>query len=129
MSDLTQLRPNEFGLTKNVNDIDSGRSRRYSNYTPRPDSNSLMKSPKTVELKIVAIGNSRGVRLPKEIIERYAIEDTIVLEAHEEALVFRNNRDKRLSWEDTFKEMAREREDWSDFEGTVADGLDPAESW
>ena len=129
MSDLTQLRPNEFGLTKNVNDIDSGRSRRYSNYTPRPDSNSLMKSPKTVELKIVAIGNSRGVRLPKEIIERYAIEDTIVLEAREEALVFRNKRDKRLSWEDTFKEMAREREDWSDFEGTVADGLDPAESW
>jgi len=129
VSDLTQLQPNEFGLTKNVNDIDSGRSRRYSNYTPRPDSNSLMKSPKTVELKIVAIGNSRGVRLPKEIIERYAIEDTIVLEAREEALVFRNKRDKRLSWEDTFKEMAREREDWSDFEGTVADGLDPAESW
>ena len=31
--------------------------------------------------------------------------------------------DKRLSWEDTFKAMAREREDWSDFEGTVADGL------
>jgi antitoxin component of MazEF toxin-antitoxin module len=43
-----------------------------------------VKSPKTVELKIVAIGNSRGVRLPKEIIERYAIEETIVLEAREE---------------------------------------------
>ena len=37
--------------------------------------------------------------------------------------------DKRLSWEDTFKAMAREREDWSNFEGTVADGLDPAERW
>ena len=49
-----------------------------------------MKTPKTVELKLVPIGNSRGVRLPKEIIERYAIEDTIVLDAHEEALVFRN---------------------------------------
>ena len=83
----------------------------------------------TVELKIVPIGNSRGVRLPKEIIERYAIEETIVLEVREEALVFRNKRDKRLSWEDTFKAMAREREDWSDIEGTVADGLDPAEHW
>ena len=50
-------------------------------------------------------------------------------EAREEALVLRNKRDKRLSWEDTFKDMAREREDWSDFEGTVADGLDPAERW
>ena len=88
-----------------------------------------MKTTKTIELKIVPIGNSRGVRLPKEIIERYAIEDSIVLEAREETLVFRNKRDKRLSWEDTFKAMAREREDWSDFEGTVADGLDPAERW
>ena len=88
-----------------------------------------MKTPKIVELKIVPIGNSRGVRLPKEIIERYAIEDSIVLEVREETLVFRNKHDKRLSWEDTFKAMAREREDWSDFEGTVADGLNPAERW
>ena len=88
-----------------------------------------MKPAKTIELKIVPIGNSRGVRLPKEIIERYAIEDSIVLEVREETLVLRNKRDKRLSWEDTFKAMAREREDWSDFEGTVADGLDPTERW
>src|SRR5438477_1267590 len=100
---------------------------KYSNYLAKFDP--LVKPPKTVELKIVPIGNSRGVRLPKEIIERYAIEDSIVLEAHEETLVFRNKRDKRLSWEDTFKAMARERENWSDFEGTVADGLDPAERW
>jgi len=88
-----------------------------------------VKNPKTVELKIVPIGNSRGVRLPKEIIERYAIEDSIVLEAREETLVFRNKHDKRLSWEDTFKAMAREREDWRDLEGTIADGLNPAERW
>jgi antitoxin MazE len=88
-----------------------------------------VKTTKTLELKIVPIGNSRGVRLPREIIERYAIEDSIVLEVREETLVFRNKRDKRLSWEGTFKAMAREREDWSDFEGTVADGLNPAERW
>ena len=29
----------------------------------------------------------------------------------------------------TFKDMAHEREDWSDLEGTTADGLDPAERW
>ena len=101
----------------------------YSNYTSQPDSAQSVKTPKTVELKIVPIGNSRGVRLPKEIIERYAIEEIIVLEVREEALVFRNKQDKRLSWEDTFKAMAREREDWSDLEGTIADGLDPAERW
>jgi antitoxin MazE len=88
-----------------------------------------VKTPKTIELKIVPIGNSRGVRLPREIIERYAIADSIVLEVREETLVFRNKHDKRLSWEDTFKAMAREREDWSDLEGTIADGLNPSERW
>jgi len=106
---------------------------RLPNLKPSTQSISLrlpvQKSPKIVELKIVAIGNSRGVRLPKAIVERYAIEDTIVLDVREEALVFRNKRDKRLSWEDNFKAMAREREDWRNFEGTVADGLDPAERW
>ena len=99
----------------------------YSNYIAT--SPSAVKTPKTVELKLVPIGNSRGVRLPKEIIERYAIEETIVLEVHEEALVFRNKHDKRLSWEGTFKAMAREREDWRDFDAAIADGLDPSERW
>jgi hypothetical protein len=34
-----------------------------------------------------------------------------------------------LSWQDTFKEMAREREDWSDLDVTVADGLGPEGKW
>jgi hypothetical protein len=28
------------------------------------------------------------------------------------------------SWEETFREMAREREDWSAFDAVLADGLD-----
>jgi len=30
-----------------------------------------------------------------------------------------------LSWEETFREMAREREDWSDLDVALADALDP----
>jgi hypothetical protein len=29
-----------------------------------------------------------------------------------------------LSWEDTFKDMALEKEDWSELETVTADGLD-----
>jgi hypothetical protein len=29
------------------------------------------------------------------------------------------------SWEETFRETAREREDWSDLDTALADGLDP----
>ena len=89
----------------------------------------MQRPPKTVELKIVPIGNSKGVRLPKEILERYAISESIVLEAREEGLLLRNKRDKRLSWEDTFKAAAREGESWRAFETTIADGLDPKDTW
>ena len=30
----------------------------------------------------------------------------------------------QLSWEDTYREMADDGEDWSDFDVAVADGLD-----
>lgn len=87
------------------------------------------KSSRSTELKVVPIGNSRGVRLPKTVLDKYAIRDAVVVEEREEGLLLRSKNDKRLSWEETYREMAREREDWSDFESTVADGLDPKEKW
>ena len=88
----------------------------------------MLKQSRTIELKVVAIGNSRGVRLPKTLLEKYAIKDALVLEAREEGLLLRCKKDKHLSWDDTYKEMAKEREDWSDLDSTVADGLDK-EPW
>ena len=38
-------------------------------------------------------------------------------------VLLRGKNDERLSWEDTYKDMAREREDWSDLDATVGDGL------
>ena len=87
------------------------------------------KSSRNTELKVVAIGNSRGVRLPKAVLDKYAIHDAVVVEEREEGLLLRSKKDKRLSWEETYMEMAREREDWSDFESAVADGLDRKEKW
>ena len=85
--------------------------------------------PAKVELKVVQIGNSRGVRLPKAVLERYEIKDALVLEAREEGLLLRGKKDKRMTWEETFRDMAREKEDWSDLDATVADGIDPGEKW
>jgi antitoxin MazE len=81
------------------------------------------------ELKIVRIGNSRGVRLPKSVIEKYALRESVVLEERDEGFLLRSGNDKRLSWDETFKEMAREKEDWSDLDSTAADGLGPGEDW
>ena len=32
-----------------------------------------------------------------------------------------------MTWEETFRDMAREKEDWSDFDATLADGIQDAE--
>ena len=87
------------------------------------------RNPAKVELKVVRIGNSRGVRLPKAMLERYQIKDALVLEAREEGLLLRGTKDKRMTWEETYREMAGEKEDWGDLEATVADGIDPADKW
>lgn len=84
----------------------------------------MEKTKSSVEIKVVAIGNSRGVRLPRSVLAKYAIGDSVVLEQREEGVLLRSNKDKRLSWEETYKDMAREREDWSNFDVTLADGLD-----
>jgi antitoxin MazE len=87
------------------------------------------RNPAQIELKVVRIGNSRGVRLPKAVLARYEIKDALVLEAREDGLLLRRKKDKRLTWEETYREAAREKEDWSDFDVTVADGIGPGENW
>jgi antitoxin MazE len=90
----------------------------------------MQKQPRRMDLKVVPIGNSRGVRLPKSVLNKYAITDTVVLEEREDGILLRSKQNERLSWEETYKEMAREREDWSDLDVTLADGLkDGEDSW
>jgi hypothetical protein len=45
-----------------------------------------------------------------------------------EGLLQRGKKDKRLTWEETYLETAREKKDWSDLEATVADGIEPGKS-
>ena len=87
------------------------------------------KGTAKVELKVVQIGNSRGVRLPKAVLERYEIKDALVLEAREDGLLLRGKKDNRLTWEETYRAAAREKEDWGDLDATLADGIDPTEKW
>ncbi len=95
----------------------------------RSSSTAAAKTTTKVELKVVRIGNSRGVRLPKSVIERYKIGDALVLEAREDGLLFRGSGDKRMTWEETFRDMASEAEDWSDLDAAIGDGIKSTEKW
>ncbi len=80
----------------------------------------------TVRLKVARIGNSRGVRLPAASLRRYRIGETVLMEERSEGILLRRTGPKveKLSWEETAREMAARREDWSDWDTAVADGLD-----
>ena len=76
------------------------------------------------ELKLIAIGNSRGIRLPKVMLEKYGWSESLVVEETDDGVFLRGGTADKLSWEDTYREMAAEREDWSDLDLTLADGLE-----
>ena len=75
------------------------------------------------DIKLVPIGNSKGIRLPKKLLEKYGFKEKIVLEETAEGILLRAKEDSKLSWEETFREMAGEDENWDDFETTLLDGF------
>ena len=77
------------------------------------------------KLKITRIGNSRGVRLPADILRRYHIGDAVLMEERAEGILLRplGSAVEKLSWEDTAKAMEQSREDWRDWDAAESDGL------
>ena len=55
---------------------------------------------------IVKIGNSRGIRIPKPILEQCGFEDEVDMEIHENTLVIRSSHQVRHRWNEAFKSMA-----------------------
>jgi antitoxin MazE len=84
----------------------------------------MEKQSRIRNVKLIPIGNSMGIRIPKAIREKYDLKNILLLEETERGLLLRRKEDQKLSWEDTFKAMAVEKEDWDDFEATLLDGLE-----
>jgi len=61
--------------------------------------------------------------LPKSLLKKYGFTESLVLEELENG-VFLKSRDKKLSWADTYKEMAEAQEDWSEFDVTLSDEVE-----
>jgi len=59
----------------------------------------------TIKIKIIQIGNSRGIRLSKSLIEQYNMKDEVLLEAKKDSIVIRPVEDPRAGWEKSFEKM------------------------
>jgi antitoxin MazE len=82
------------------------------------------KTIRSRDIKIVHIGNSLGVRLPKALLQKYGFTHSLILEETTQGLLLRKKQDDKLSWADTYKAMANEGEEWSEYDQTLLDGLE-----
>lgn len=64
-----------------------------------------------VPAKLVAIGNSRGIRLPKAMIEQVGLGDEVELEVVDGAIVIRRKRRPREGWAEAAKLLAERGEE------------------
>jgi antitoxin MazE len=58
-----------------------------------------------MELSIIKIGNSKGVRLSKTLIEKYNIKDKVELILEKGYLILKPISNPRKGWEEEFKKM------------------------
>ena len=83
----------------------------------------MSKANVTRDIKLITIGHSKGIRLPKALLQKYGWNDSLVLEETEEGIILYGREESKMSWRETCRSMAADPEDWSDLEATVADGL------
>ena len=58
-----------------------------------------------MDAAIIAIGNSKGIRLPKTILERYKLSGRVELVLKDDCIVIKPVHLPRAGWDDAFRAM------------------------
>jgi len=61
--------------------------------------------------KIVKIGNSRGIRIPKSIIEQSGIKNEVELQFKDDKIVIKSVSEVRNNWDSAFQNMSKNSDD------------------
>ncbi len=61
--------------------------------------------------RVIKIGNSQGLRIPKLILEQTGITDDVEIEVEKNQIIIRPVRKVRDGWDDAFKAMGQEGDD------------------
>lgn len=64
-----------------------------------------------MKTSVVRIGNSRGIRIPKTLLEQCSLGDSVELEVQKGHLVVRPAAKARSGWEEAFRQMAQQGDD------------------
>lgn len=71
----------------------------------------LLHGDQIMKTRIVRIGNSSGVRIPKALLEQSGLEGEVEMTAEDGSLIIRPTRKPRDGWAEAFQEMARRGDD------------------
>jgi antitoxin MazE len=74
-----------------------------------------------MEQSIINIGNSKGIRLPKTILEKYNIQNKIELILEKGFIVLKPKPEPRKNWEKAFKKMHENGDDKPVFDDVFED--------
>ena len=72
--------------------------------------------------RIIRMGNSRGVRIPKQLLEQTGLTGEVEISPKGDSLVIKPARKRRAGWADSFKKMAERGDD------TLHDDISPSQS-
>jgi len=61
--------------------------------------------------RVIKIGNSKGLRIPKPILEQTGIMDDVEVEVEKNQIIIRPVKDVRDGWENAFKLMRKKGDD------------------
>jgi len=64
-----------------------------------------------MEISVIQIGNSKGLRLSKTLIEKYNIKDKVELILEKGQIIIKPISSPRKGWEKAFKEMNENGDD------------------
>ncbi len=64
-----------------------------------------------MEVAVVKIGNSKGIRLSKTLIEKYNIKDTVEVVLEEGHILIKPKAEPRKDWEKAFEKMHKNGDD------------------
>ncbi|KOH46357.1 AbrB/MazE/SpoVT family DNA-binding domain-containing protein [Sunxiuqinia dokdonensis] len=64
-----------------------------------------------MEVSVIKIGNSKGIRLSKTMIDKYNIKDSVNLILEEDQIIIKPLSKSRKGWEKAFREMAEAGDD------------------
>lgn len=64
-----------------------------------------------MELAVIQIGNSKGIRLSKTLLEKYNIKDTVELILEKGYIIIRPKATPRKGWEKAFNKMHENNDD------------------